>query len=100
MAVEPGTLDVLNVGKGHLRLTITDGDKAEMDKARQMIEDMLARGYAIFVETKRGPRRVKRFNPKRLEYIIDVPEAGGKPAEHKVAASKSKATAVGRSAGG
>jgi hypothetical protein len=107
-----GNLDVLNVGHGHLKLTITEGDAAEIAKARRIIEDMMARGFAIFVETPKGLTRVKRFNSRRMTYVIDdtmdtTPAAEAPPRVKKTArrsrevrATKTKATAIGRSAGG
>lgn len=96
-------LDVLSVGQGHITMTFEPDD---MDNARKTIEDMLHRGYAIFVETARGQRRVKRFNPKRMTYIITdapseqavPPTRGGK--EREVPAAGSRAKAVGATAGG
>ena len=45
-----GTLEILNVGAGDVRITIgTDKDKAT---AREMITRMLRDGYAIVVEVR------------------------------------------------
>ena len=112
--VTPGMLEVLSVGKGDLRLTI-GGDADDMAKARKLIEEMLRKGYAIFVETDKGLTRVKRFNAKRFSYVITeivedaLPEAT-KPAkpgpttrrtrDRDVPVRGSKAVAVGRTAGG
>jgi hypothetical protein len=119
-----GTLDVLSTGHGHMKVTITPGDQEEQDKARRMIEDMLKRGFSIFVELDDGTtRRVKKFDTKRLIYYIDPPDeitepeplptkglvAGKGPAPTKppkrkpyraVPVAGARATAVGRSAGG
>lgn len=100
-----GQLDVLNVGEGHLKIEIDEDDPEGVAKARRIIEDMLERGYAIFIETARGPRRVRRFMPKRMVYLIDdAPENPQSKAERnrtrEAPVSSSKATAVGRSAGG
>lgn len=118
-----GTLEVLSVGAGHLRLTITTKGKADREKARKTIEDMLRRGYAIFVEVEPGKplERVTKFDPRRMEYIIeeqvepaaaqDVAAAPKpKPARSKsvrrgwrqrrINAGRAHATVVGRTAGG
>lgn len=118
-----GTLDVLSTGHGHMKVTITPGDDAERDKAKRMIEDMLKRGFSIFVELDNGEtRRVKKFDPDKFVYYVDPPEeipepevataapaAGPKPSKAKKAAKRpyravpagsARATAVGRSAGG
>lgn len=107
-----GQLEVLSVGKGHLRLTVTTTSKKDREEARKTIEDMLRRGYAIFVELEPGKplERVKRFDPKRMEYIIaemgePVPAAAGvtsgpKRRPRRIAAGRAQATVVGRTAGG
>lgn len=113
-----GVLDVLSTGHGHMKVTITPGDTAEIEKARRMIEDMLQRGFSIFVETDDGEtRRVKKFDSKRMIYYIDPPDtieapepaaAAAPPPAKRAKAPKyaerpvasSRATAVGRSAGG
>lgn len=93
-----GVIDVLSVGRGHMRVEIPEDDPAQLEKARLMIEDMLKRGYSIFIETSDGKtRRVKKFNPKRMTYLIDAPDDIGKV---EAPVSKSRATAVGRTAGG
>lgn len=79
---QPGLLEVLSVGHGHLKLTITPDDPIELEKARAMIEDMLARGASIFVHTSDGEtRRVKRFDPAKMVYYIDPPDPLPAPAE-------------------
>jgi len=114
-----GTLDVLSTGHGHMKVTITPGDKAEQDKARRMIEDMLKRGFSIFVELDNGEtRRVTAFDPERLIYYVDPPDelpdevataTAPEPAPKAKRAKRpyravpvagARATAVGRSAGG
>lgn len=103
-----GRLEVLSVGKGHLRLTVTTTSKKDRDQARQTIEDMLKRGYAIFIEVEPGKplERVKRFDPKRMEYIIaeqgkPIPEAtSGKTRPRRIGAGRARALVVGRTAGG
>lgn len=108
----PGVLEVLSIGKGDLKLTIGGDDPEDTEKARKLIEEMLHKGYSIFVETDKGPTRVKRFNPKRMTYIIseivdeDTPQATKakrtppRKRTTSVPVSGSRATAVGRTAGG
>lgn len=108
----PGVLEVLSIGKGDLKLTIGGDNPEDTDKARKLIEEMLRKGYSIFVETDKGPTRVKRFNPKRMSYIISemvedaLPEAtptkapARKARQRSVPVAGSKATAVGKTAGG
>lgn len=107
----PGVLEVLSIGKGDLKLTIGGDNPEDTEKARKLIEEMLKKGYAIFVETDKGPTRVKKFNARRMTYIIsEVPDepalepAKAKPArkvkETHVPVAGSRATAVGRTSGG
>lgn len=112
----PGILDVLSIGKGDLRLSVGDSDE-DREKARALIEEMLEKGYAIFVETDTGPERVVAFNPARMTYLIQEvpepaeadPEAAAAPQPRKqkrkgrtrpVPVAGSRATAVGRTSGG
>lgn len=109
-----GEIDILSIGRGHLTVTFTPDDPKSMENAKHMIEDMLKRGASIFVETDKGLTRVKKFNPKRMTYIIDdigsteptestgSTERSGKKAasRREIPAADAKATAVGRSAGG
>lgn len=109
--VTPGVLEVLSVGKGDLKLSWDPGDEA---KARETIEEMLRKGYTIFVETENGTARVKRFDPKHMAYVIAAvhehedeaqaatspKETGKKVGEREVPVAGSKATAVGKTAGG
>jgi hypothetical protein len=91
-----GTLDVLNCGEGHLSLKFDKDKPEEVEKARKCVEDMLKRGYSIFVDTPGGLLRVETFDPATDEYIVsDGPEK-----KKRVPAAKTKATAVGATAGG
>lgn len=110
----PGALEVLSIGKGDLKLTVDGSNPQELEKGRRLIEEMLRKGYGIYVETDKGPMRVKRFNPKRMTYlIVDEPDpeaapvppapakrAGKRAAYREVPVAGSRSTAVGRSAGG
>lgn len=122
MADSVGVLEVLNVGSGHLTLTFDKGDRPELERAKRVVQDMLLRGYAIFVQVGEDLRPVRRFDPKTATYYItDAPGPGapaagapeacrrcGRPrhkgrcrkAEIAVPMVQARATAVGRSAGG
>lgn len=119
----PGMLDVLSIGKGDLNLSI-DGDHPEdVERARELIGEMLRAGYAIFVDSDDGPVRVHEFNPNRMTYTIRerLPEelagaampalppgpaakaakkAAKRGTRREVPVAGSRATAVGRTAGG
>jgi hypothetical protein len=135
----PGMLDVLSIGKGDLKLSFDPENSDDTEKAKAVIEEMLRKGYSIFVETDVGPARVQRFSAERMAYIItelapgnvlpsgpapspalapgdvivdaevleDVegPQEGSIPnpkktVEKEVPVAGSRATAVGRTAGG
>jgi hypothetical protein len=120
----PGVLEVLSIGKGDLKLSVGGDNPEDIEKARALINEMLQKGYAIFVETDDGPERVRQFNPHRMTYLIDLPDAAldsgpapplalpagkakpvkkaakRKPRRREVPVAGSRATAVGRTAGG
>lgn len=89
----PG-IDVLNTGYGDFELRFDPNKPDEVEKAKQTITDMLKRGYAIFVRKGGETYRVRKFDVDRNVYII-----GSTPAE-EVPVAGTRATAVGRSAGG
>lgn len=116
-----GTLEVLNCGEGDIEIVITENNPIEIERARRIITDMLRRGYALFIH---GPGdnlvRVRRFKADTLTYVIaDRPETEtvplpssepaslpppkrgrGRPRPREIKATETKATVVGRSAGG
>jgi hypothetical protein len=72
-----GTLGVLNVGAGDIKLSFDNKDAAETIRAKRMVTDMLRRGYAILVavpnKRKGQPTtyaRVLEFDETKCEYII------------------------------
>jgi hypothetical protein len=82
---EPG-LDVLNAYEGHMEIRYDKESPEDVERTRKIINDMINRGYAIFVETKDGKtRRVKRFDVRNDAYIVeDVPEEAKVNAPKKV----------------
>lgn len=114
----PGMLDVLSIGHGDVKLTLDTSDPKDVEDARQLIEEMLRKGYSIFVDTDEGPTKVREFNPKRMTYVVaDVPgnelaaapeqkplppgsSKPGRKRTREVPVAGSRSTAVGRSAGG
>jgi hypothetical protein len=119
----PGFFDVLSIGKGDLRLDV-GGSPEDRERAKEIIGEMLEKGYSIFVETDDGPVRVMGFIASRMTYVIpdepalDVeptPPVGPEPGDDEPAQAPpkkrrgskkevpvegSRATAVGRTAGG
>lgn len=76
-------LDILNCGAGHLEIRFDEKDVIEIERAKRIIQDMLRRGYALFVH---GPDntliRVKRFDAAKGVYIIaDGPTIAPEPSE-------------------
>lgn len=117
-----GCLRILNVGAGDLKLSFDNADPVEIERAKRTVEDMLQRGYTLLVDVpgnggRGGLTRVKRFDPKRCEYIVATdalyagdrdgkteapPKAARRKAskEMRIPAAGVKAVAIGRSAGG
>lgn len=103
-----GFLDVLSIGRGHLRIDFSRDDPADVEKAKKMIGDMLQRGYTILLETPEGTRKVKKFDPRSDgTYIVDDGPGSSEPPKRRrayktkrVPMRGAKATAVGRTAGG
>ena|SRR5204863_4103698 len=99
--VMPGMLEALSVGKGDIKITVGGDDPEDVAKGRAVIEEMLAKGYGIFVPDKNGRlRRVRKFNPKRMEYVVSEVGPAGKAVDQAVPVAGSKATAIGRTSGG
>ena len=92
-------LDVLNCARGHLKIEFDKSKPKEIKRAKEIIQDMLRRGYTILVEHDGQTSRVVDFDPDREVYIVqDGPKKGGR--KKGVPMKKSKATGVGRTAGG
>ncbi|MCG8406703.1 MAG: hypothetical protein MI923_16025 [Phycisphaerales bacterium] len=96
-----GCLEVLNVGKGHLRISFDKNDPKEVERAKRVLKDMKKRGYYLFIDEGGGKlTRVKRFRPETCEYIVEEPKnAEDTPAKKKNRKTKAipmrKARAVG-----
>lgn len=121
--MKPG-IDILNTGKGHAEIHFDNGDAIEIERAKRIIEDMLRRGYLLFIDGDDGKVvRVESFDAKTGKYIIGdcalyagaeplgpkpdaKPEEApftrkrGRPRKGAVAMDTVRATAVGRSSGG
>lgn len=112
-------LSVLNCTMGDMKFSFDSKDPQEVERARRCVQDMLKRGYILFVETPKGLRKVTGFNAKNDTYIVaDGPEAQPQettdvqdsktkaaPAARKtrgrpIAAKGAKATAIAPTAGG
>jgi hypothetical protein len=98
-----GTLDILNCGAGHLKFSFDGSDPLEIEKAKRVIEDMLRRGYALFVEVDGELHKAEGFDPETTSYIISEgadPSAKRKGRKRKVPAGSARATGVGPTSGG
>jgi hypothetical protein len=105
-----GQLDILSCGEGHLEIKYNEKDPIETERAKRIIGDMLKRGYALFIHGKNDALiRVKRFIATAGTFIIadgptvppDAEPISRKlPGMRAVKMHKTKATVVGRSAGG
>jgi len=105
-----GTLGILNVGAGDLKLDLGPGVPDEQRAtAAKMVEDLLRNGYSIMVEMPDGTcSRATAFDPAALAYVISEPKPAGRRRGRPrkatptamVPAATTRATAVARSAGG
>lgn len=121
-----GELGILNVGAGDTKLTFDKDKPEERKRAAAVVKSMLEKGFAILVQVGQDPkdgepiyRRAKAFDPETCEYIIvGAPEdeqseteaasgeTGGKRTSaprkkyQRVAAERTRAVGVARSAGG
>lgn len=105
---------------GHNEIKVDASNEIELERGSRIIQDMLKRGYALFVQGEGGVLvRVRRFNKKNLTYIIGAEatlapevEAVTTPGPKEkalgfghlktkaVPMGKAKVISVGRSAGG
>ena len=75
---ELGTLSVLNCSAGDMKFSFNSADPLEAARAQRVVEDMLKRGYMLFVEVHQDDnpkkpkllRRVQGFDPQTTEYIL------------------------------
>lgn len=110
-----GVLEILNVGRGDVKITYDSADAAEAIRAKRIIKDMLRRGYALLVEVDGKFSRVREFDETKGEYIIadfdpeeeppseDEPiatQGKGKHGGRRIKMSRSTATGIGPTAGG
>lgn len=65
-----GSLSCLNVAGGDVRVTFNKDDVSELIRAKRIITDMLARGYALLVEVDGAYQRAIAFDEAKSEYII------------------------------
>ena len=73
MKTTPGKIDILNCSKGHAEVHIDAADPIALARSARIIEDMLRRGYALFIAGADGALiRVEKFNPETKCYIIGV----------------------------
>jgi len=108
-------IDVLSIGHGDIHIRFDEKDVLEVERAKRIIEDMIRRGYSLFVHGKgKALVRVQKFDAKKGFYIIaagaleaepaqspELRPRRGRPAKtESVHMGRVKATIVGRSAGG
>jgi len=69
-----GSVGILNVGAGDIRLSFDKSNPAEVIRSSRIVKDMLRRGYALLVEVERdGQKAFERahdFDENTAEYII------------------------------
>jgi hypothetical protein len=65
-----GTLKILSVGQGDIKITFDRNDIQEQIRAKRMVEEMLRRGYCLLVEQAGKMSRAVGFDPDTYEYIV------------------------------
>ncbi len=69
-----GSVGILNVGAGDVKLTFDKDDPVECIRAARIVKDMLRRGYALLVEVEvdgvKKFQRCRDFDDQKFEYII------------------------------
>lgn len=66
-----GELSILSCGRGDMRLSFTKGDRDGLERVREIIEDMMKRGYMLFVEMKDGTlRQAQRFDARTFAWVL------------------------------
>lgn len=73
-------LDVLNCGAGDISLVFNANDPMEVERAKRIVQDMLRRGYALFVTGTDGKlTKVNAFDEKLGVYLIADGPDGSAP---------------------
>jgi hypothetical protein len=65
-----GSLSILNVYQGDVKISFDTENPAEAIRARRIIKDMMKRGYALLVEVDGKYQRALEFDETKGEYII------------------------------
>lgn len=124
---QAGEVGILNVGAGDTKLSFDPANPKERERAARIVTDMIRRGFTILIQVgvQDGEplyQRAKGFKEDTCEYLIagdpgelddgktgeaEPRKAGGSrkgsrngPYQKRVAASGTRAVAVGRTAGG
>ena len=108
-----GEISILSVGRGDIKINFASDDPDEIEHAKNVIIDMLKRGYMLFIEVDGKHVRVKDFDPKTNEYILKIDKrsklwrnkvaAQDKPKKEiieRIPAKKVRGTAVAPTGGG
>lgn len=118
-----GVVAILNVGAGDTKISFDPTKPEEVARAAKIVKDMIRRGFVLLIEVGRdekGPlyRRADDFDEKTAEYIIagethDEAEPSAAQSSEgetkkqktkrgctRVAAARTNAVAVARTAGG
>lgn len=65
-----GTLSILNVYEGDVKITFDNTNPAEKIRAKRIVTDMIRRGYALLIEIDGAYQRALDFDETVGEYII------------------------------
>ena len=91
-----GRLTSLHPEQGDVIIQFRKDRKEDVEKARQIVTNLLQAGYTILAKDKSGRhRRVRKFQPSKASYIIA--EVGG---DIEVPATEARAVAIPPQVGG
>ncbi len=93
-----GTIAVLNVAEGDLKVSFDPANADEAKKAKTMVVEMIKNGYAVMVKDGNEYVRVKKFDPDKGVYVIGDKDKKKKGRE--IPATKAKAVGIAPRAGG
>lgn len=92
MSSELGSLSVLNVGAGDIRVTFNRDNTDEVEKALSMLRDMQSRGYAIMIELPDHTYvRATSIDASTASYVVVVNETSPLPDDAVVESPQTRA---------
>lgn len=99
----PGMVAILNCAAGDTKISFDPAKPEDAERARDIVVDMLRRGYAVMVKEGDAWMRVEAFDPEKSEYLVGEksrPRTRRAKFRRRVPAASARAVSVGPTAGG